>query len=113
MNNKCRDLLLQEHCKKLFILIDSFWDEIIDVNFDLKWFFKVRNYIEKLQRKLQETKLQKLALARFREHSSHFKFKVDFTLFCDNIHNILTLNESNNSENEHGEFFQASQNNIT
>ena len=36
MDNRCRDLLLQEHCKKLFLLMDSFWDEIRDFNFDLK-----------------------------------------------------------------------------
>ena len=105
--------------------MDSFWDKIKDVHFDLKWLFQVRSYIERLQRKLQERKrkkfrnlsknaeIKKSALARFREHLSHFKFKVDFTLFCDNIHNILIFNESNNSENEHDEFFQASQNNIT
>ena len=44
MDNKCRDLLLQEHCKKLFLLMDIFWDEIKDFNF------------EKFERKLQETK---------------------------------------------------------
>ena len=125
MDNKCRDLPLQEHCKKLFFLMDSFWDEIRDFNFDLKWLFKVRNYLEKLERKLQETKrkklrnlsknaeIKKLALARFREHLPHFKFKVDFTSFCDNIHNLLTLNESNSSKNKHDEFFQSSQNNMT
>ena len=49
--------------------------------------------IEKLERKLQETKreklsnlsknaeIKKLALARFREHLPHFKFKFDFTSF--------------------------------
>ena len=40
MDNKCRDLLLQEHCKKLFLLMASFWDEIKYFNFDLKWLFK-------------------------------------------------------------------------
>ena len=91
----------------------------------MKWLLKVRNYLKKLERKLQETKrkklrnllknaeIKKLALARFREHLPHFEFKVDFTSFCDNTHNILTLNESNGSKNEHDEFFQASQNNIT
>ena len=58
-------------------------------------------------------KIKKLALARFREHLPRFKFKVDFTCFCDNMHNILTLNESNSSKNEHDKFFQASQSNMT
>ena len=132
MDNKCRDLLLQEHCKKLFLLMDSFWDEIKDFNFDLKWLFKVRNHLKKFERKLQETKrkklsnlsknaeIKKLVLARFKEHLPHFEFKVDFTSFCesqcqdfDNIHTLLTLNESNNSKNESDVFFQASQNNRT
>ena len=122
-DNKCHELLLQKHCNKL--LMESFWDEIKGFNFDIKWLFKVRNHLEKLEKKLQETKrknfrnlskiaeIKKLALARFREHSQHFKFKVDFTSFCDNIHNLLTLSESNSSKNEYDEFFQASQNNMT
>ena len=127
-----RDLLLQEHCKKLFLLMDSVWDEIKDFNFDLKWLFKVRNHLEKFERKLQETKrkklsnlsknaeIKKLVLARFKEHLPHFEYKVDFKSFCesrcqdfDNIHTLLTLNESNNSKNESDAFFQASQNNRT
>ena len=32
-DNKCHDLLLQEHCKKLFLLMGSFWDEIKDFEF--------------------------------------------------------------------------------
>ena len=60
MDHKCRNLLLQEHCKKLFLLMGSFWDEIRDFNFDLKWLFKIRNYLENLERKLQETKRKKI-----------------------------------------------------
>ena len=36
LDNKCRDLLEQEHCKKLFLLMGNFWDEIKKINFDLK-----------------------------------------------------------------------------
>ena len=94
--------------------------------------FKLRNHLEKLERKLQETKCKKLSnlsknskikqfvVARFREHLPHSEFKVYFTSFCEcrcqdfnNIHTLLTLNESNNSKNESDEFFQASQNNLT
>ena len=83
--------------------MDSFRDEIRDFNFDLKWLFKVRNYLEKLERKLQETKRKKLKnisknaeikkfpSARFREYLPHFKFKVDFTSFCDNTHDLLIV----------------------
>ena len=38
----------------------SFWYEIRDFTFDLKWLFKVKNYLEKLERTLQETKRKKL-----------------------------------------------------
>ena len=61
MDNKCRDLLLQEQCKKIFLLMDSFWDERKDFNFDVKWLFKVRNHLEKLVGNLQETKRKKLS----------------------------------------------------
>ena len=105
--------------------MDSFWDEVKGFNFDLKWFFKVRNYLEKLERKLEETKckklsnlsknaeIKKLALARIRERLLHIKFKVDFTSFGGSVHILLTSNESNSSKNESDEFFQASQNNMT
>ena len=61
MENKYRDLVLQEEFKKLFLLMDSFWDEIKYFNFDLKYLFKARNHLEKLERKLQETKRKKLS----------------------------------------------------
>ena len=32
MERKCRDLLLEEHCEKLFCLMDSFWEVIAGVN---------------------------------------------------------------------------------
>ena len=79
MDNKCRNLLLHEHCKKLLLLMGSFWYEIRDFTFDLKCLFKVKNYLEKLERKLQETKrkklrnlskssVKKITLAKFRNH---------------------------------------------
>ena len=48
MDNKCRNLVLQEPCKKLFLLMDIFWDETKDFNFDLKWLSKVKNHLKKL-----------------------------------------------------------------
>ena len=69
-----------------------------------------RKTLRKLSKKAQ---IKKLALARFREHLPYFKFKVDFTLFCDNIHSFLTLNEIKSSKTDHDELFQASQNNMT
>ena len=91
----------------------SFWDEIKNFNFDLKWLFKVRNRREKVEGKFQDTKRKKLSnlskntkikqllLGRFREYLTHFEFKVDFTSFgeyrCkdfDNIYTLLTFEES-------------------
>ena len=84
----------------------------------------MKNHLEKLERMWKETKrkklsnlsknadIKKLVFARFREHSPHFEFKIDFTSFCksrcqnfDNIHTLLTLNKSNSSKNESDEFF--------
>ena len=68
MDNKSCNLLLQEHCKKLFLLMDSFWDEIKGFNFDFKWLFKGRNHLEKLERKKwtlsKNAEIKKLTLAR-------------------------------------------------
>ena len=41
--------------------MDSFWDEIKDFDYDLKWLFKVRNHLEKFDGKSQETKRKKLS----------------------------------------------------
>ena len=49
-------LIVKKHYKELFILMDSFWYEIKDFDFDLKYLFKVRNHLENLERKQQETK---------------------------------------------------------
>ena len=35
MESKSRDVLLEEHCKKLFHLINCFWEAIIDVDVDI------------------------------------------------------------------------------
>lgn len=86
-------LCLQEHCKKLFILIDRFWGNIEILNFDLKSLFKVRNHLEKLTRNLQKPNCKKLSnlsknfeikrlvLARFRKNLHHFKLKLHATSF--------------------------------
>ena len=55
MDNTCCGFLLQEPSQRIFLLIGSFWDEIRDLCFDLKWLFQDRNHFEKLERKLQET----------------------------------------------------------
>ena len=40
LNERCRDLLLQEHCKKLFNLMDIFWCNIKFVELDITWLLK-------------------------------------------------------------------------
>ena len=39
--------------------MDSFWNEIKGFNFDLKGSFKVKNYLENLEKKLQKRKQKK------------------------------------------------------
>ena len=41
------------------------------------------NKREKLSNLSKNADIKKLALARFREHLPHFKFKFDFTSFCE------------------------------
>ena len=40
LDGRCRDLLLQEHCKKLFNLMDIFWCDIKFVELDITWLLK-------------------------------------------------------------------------
>ena len=44
-------LIVKKHYKELFILMDSFWYEIKDFYFYLKYLFQVRNHLENLERK--------------------------------------------------------------
>ena len=55
MEWKCRDLLLEEHCKKLFYLMSCFWEAIVDVNVDISWLVKVRNHLDKIEKEQAET----------------------------------------------------------
>ena len=45
-----RDLLLQEHCKKLFDLMDIFWCDIKYVELDVNWLLKVKTHLDKLEK---------------------------------------------------------------
>ena len=51
MESKCQDLLLEEHCKKLFHLINCFWEAIVDVDVDISWLVKVRHHLDKIENK--------------------------------------------------------------
>ena len=59
MESKCRDLLLEEHCKKLFYLINCFWEAIVDVDVDISWLVKVRNHLDKIEKEHSKTKRKK------------------------------------------------------
>ena len=104
--------MLQEHCKKLFNLMDIFWCDIKCVELDVTWFFKVKTHLdklEKIQSKIKRKKLRnmstnsllkKMVLERFDEHLPFFKFKYDFNAFCyskfrdfENLCTLLTVNK--------------------
>ena len=112
LNGRCRDLLLQEHCKKLFNLMDIFWCDIKYVELDITWLLKVKTHLdklEKIQSKIKRKKLRnmstnsllkKMVLERFVEHLPFFKFKYDFNAFCyskfpdfENLYTLLTINK--------------------
>ena len=61
MERKCRDLLLEKHCEKLFCLMDSFWEVIAGVNLDLNWLIKVRSHFDKIEKEQEKVKLKKLS----------------------------------------------------
>ena len=112
LDGRCRDLLLQEHCKKLFNLMDIFWCDIKYVELNVNWLLKVKthlNKLEKIQYKIKRKKLRKMSTAsllkkmvleRFDEHLPFFKFKYDFNAFCyskfrdfENLCTLLTVNK--------------------
>ena len=91
---KCRDLLLEEYCSKLFSLMDSFWVEINGKRVDICWLVKVRGHLDKVVKEQQRIKqkklptlssnssLKKMVFERFNEHLPHFQIKADFLLYC-------------------------------
>ena len=108
-----RDLLLQEHCKKLFDLMDIFWCDIKYVELDVNWLLKVKTRLDKLEKIHSKIKwktlrdmstnwlLKKIVLERFAEHLPFLEFKYDFNAFCyfkfpeiENLYTPLTMNKS-------------------
>ena len=41
MKSKYWDFLLEEHCKKLFYMMNYFWEAIVDVDVDISWLVTV------------------------------------------------------------------------
>ena len=79
------------------------------------WLLKVRNHLERLEKKLRQKKLKKLhkfyendnfyfdCLERFGSHDESFSFTYNFVSFCisfvpdfENLHYLLTLNDNSN-----------------
>ena len=107
MELKCRDLLLEEHCTKLFYLMNRFWKAIVDGDADISWLVKVRNHLDQIEKEQAKNKrkklpspsinsqLKRMVLKRFHEHLPHFQFKSDFLLYCNSLclefENLCTL----------------------
>ena len=113
MEIKCRRLLLEEHCEKLFCLMDRFWEEIAGANVDLNWLVKVRSHLDKIEKEQEKVKpkkmsslsrnssLKKMVFERFNEHLPHFQFKSDYFLYCNsqcpdfkNLYKLLTISKT-------------------
>ena len=109
----------QDHCKKLFYLINCFWEAIFDVNVDISWLVKVRNYLDKIEKEQAKTKqkklpslsrsshLKRMVLERFDEYLPHFQFKSDFLSYCNSLCpefetlcTLVTINKLLNSRTE-------------
>ena len=56
MESKCRDLLLEEHCQKLFSLMNFFGEAIVDLDVDISWLVKVRNHLDKIEKEQAKIK---------------------------------------------------------
>ena len=50
MKMKCRDLLLEEYCNKLFSLMDSSWMGISGRCIDIYWLVKVKGHLDKVEK---------------------------------------------------------------
>ena len=60
LNGRCRDLLLQKHCKKLFNLMDIFLCVIKYIEVDVNWLLKVKSHLDKLEKIQSQFKRKKL-----------------------------------------------------
>ena len=61
MERKCQDLLLEEHCEKLFCLMESFWEVIAGANVSLNWLIKIRSHLNKIEKEQDKVKQIKLS----------------------------------------------------
>ena len=56
---KCRDLLLEEYCNKLFSLMDSLLVEISGKRVDICCLVKIRGHLDKVEKDQQRIKQRK------------------------------------------------------
>ena len=68
IESKCQDLLLEEHCKKLFYLMNCFWKAIVDGDVDISWLVMVRNHLDHIDKEQAKTKRIKLASSSINSH---------------------------------------------
>ena len=61
MEKKCWDLMLEEHCQKLFCLIDNFWEVIAGAYVNLNWLIKIRSHLGKIEKEQEKVKRKKLS----------------------------------------------------
>ena len=54
METICWDFLLEEHCEKLFCLMDSFLEVLAGANVDLNWLIKVRSHLDKTEKEQEK-----------------------------------------------------------
>ena len=54
METKYWNLLLEEHCEKLFCLMGGFWEAIAGAKVDLNWLNKVRSHLYKIEKEYEK-----------------------------------------------------------
>ena len=110
-----RDVLLEEYVGKYVKLEAEFKSLFAKYIVKEDWLLKVRNHLERLEKKLRQKKLKKLrkfckndnfyfeCLERFESHDEFFSFKYSFVSFCqplvpdfDNLHYLVSLNDTGN-----------------
>ena len=110
-----RDVLLEEYVETYFKLKTEFKFVFAKHILQEDWLLKVRNHLERREKKLRQKKFKKLrkfckndnfyfeCLERFESHDDFFSFKHNFVSFCksfvpdfDNLYYLLTLNGTSN-----------------
>ena len=105
--------IIRRTLQEIISFDELFWEAIVDVDVDISWLVKVRNHLDKIEKKHAKTKQKKLAslsrnahlkrlvLERFDEHLFQFQFKSDFLSYCnslcpefENLYTLVTINKT-------------------